>query len=697
MKRLSISLFFLVVLQLAAYQARSQTQRLAIPPQPTFSLAGKNAFHDVKAYCLDRHWRIGEPVVFKAVLAGDTQAIVRVGDRPPMSLREAIKGNFISVHGAGLRGRRGYPIDGTQLRFNSESDEPIQISFIRTVAMGETTLNPVNSELLNAVREWRSPSEFKTVQDAVWRVGGNESRLEALGFYGSGDVVRNSLTNVKAIKAFQREYKLPQNGSLDNPETVKALEQAEQQAIATFESVGFRSKNYDTDVSSVSDNIHGFEEFMGLPSTGKLTDSVRTALSQFAREYQPYVKQALLIDDPRFLLPDAEALKDTPNVITFQKGYFETADSVEAGKRNPLLMTGVLLEYPKGIEFWQIVNGGFVKRSTGEKAFSDFDDFSSEVAAVGFNEETLTVHSGIYKNSEKVSLRLSTKRIELSQAEMKQFIVGELEHPEIDAAIKKLFIDKNARPKLIVFRSPFSQGRGGVDDGKALLNRFGYQQYDPREVVAGLTRHYGDKVHVVIASDRERGFWNLQRVPKLKDGSQIGFYVDEKFKYSTETIGRIDEDLKAARIKVLKVGDDPESQTRIIVFANHSDEPFRQYLLKMAADGRFRDSIIALAVCGGSSCDLEYNSLLISKSGARAVIFYNREITGQAVQDVSLKFAELLRKEGAPNGNYHELWLKSVDEVKKTATQNEQRELQKLREIIIQVSAVRQKSSLASE
>jgi hypothetical protein len=696
MKRLFLSLLFLSVLHLAPFPVLAQLQRLAIPPQ-SFSLTTKGNSHNAKAYCLDRHLIISEPADFKAVLAGDTNA-VSVGDRPSMTLREAIAQNLIIVKGAGVRNRRDYSeIDGTQLKFISNTDEPITIDFTQIVAMGEQNSSPVDPILLKSVRKSQSLLDFKTVQDEIWSKGIDESRLEALGFYDSVNVVRNKITTENAVKAFQIKYGLsPANGILD-PDTIAALARIEQQEIQAFERLGFRRVRFDTNVRSLSDNVRALEEFLGLtsekePATGKFTDNLRTALNQFARDYKTHINQALFVDDPNFLQPNESALKLAPYVTTFQKGYFVTRDLYDSGKSNPLLMTGVLLETPKGIEFWQIDNKGFVKRSIGEKAFSDFDGFSRFIVSVKSSVNTLMVYSGIYKSNSKVSLQLGETKIELSPSDMEKFVAGESKHPEIDAVIEKLPADKSAKLKLMVFRSSFSQGRGaGAGKGNSLLKRFGYDQHDPLKLALAFERHYRGKVEVFVASDRELGFYNMKGIPKLEKASQIGLYVDGNFKYSTDTIEPIRKDVETAGIKVLKVGDALASETRIFIFAGHNDEAYQKLVLRLAEEGHFRNGVIILAVCG-TGCEANFNSLLISKSNARAIIFYNQEINAQAVQDVLLKFAELLSCECAPDSNYQELWRKSVDKVEKTALPNLRDEVIKLRSILIQVSSVWSKS-----
>lgn len=693
MKRLHLSFLLLLVLHLTPSEVSAQVQRLAIPPQ-SFSLTRNGASHDAKAYCLDRHLLISEPTDFRAVLAGDTKA-VRVGNRL-MTLREAIDQNLITVKGAGVTNRRRYSqIDGTQLKFTSNTDEPITINFTHSVAMGEQGSSPVNPALLIPVRTSQSLADFRKVQDEVWWSGIEESRLEALGFYGSGTIVRNPSTTRNAVQAFQKKFDLrQQNGTLDDV-TRLALSQVERQDISTFDRLGFRVARSDTDVPSVVDNIRAFEEFLRprqIP-TGKLTDGLRAELSKFADEHGVFIKQALKVDAARALPSDQPILENNPNVITFQKA------SYSVGESGPRALTAVMLKTTKGVELLVIENGSLTSIATGEKAIAAFDNVSRYVAALKFGSNTLAVRSGIYKPGGEVSLQLGAKVVKLSESDMARFLSGELKHPELDAALERLLANSTSRPRLIIFRSPFEQGRGGsAEDGGALLTQFGYKQHDPLKLAIAFDHYdekFRDKFDVVIASDIERGFSNLVQMPKLSAGSQVGLFVDGEFKYSARIVDPIKKDIKKAGIKVLKVGDNPASQTRIFLFAGHRDEAYQQLVLRLADEGHFRGGVIALAVCGGGECGAQFNSLLISRSGARAVIFYNQEIKAQAVQDVILKFTQLL-EEGVPNGNYHQLWRRAVDAVLEDATSSERNDIRKLRDTFIQVSTTWRTSSASN-
>lgn len=693
MKRLHLSLLFLLVLHLTASEVSAQVQRLAIPPQ-SFSLTRDGASYDAKAYCLDRHLLISEPTDFRAVLAGDVKA-VRVGNRL-LTLKEAIDQNLITVKGAGVSNRPDYSkIDGTQLKFISKTNEPITINFTRTVAMGEQGSSPVNPALLTPVRKSQSLADFRKVQDEVWWSGVEESRLEALGFFGSGGVVRNPFNTRNAVQAFQRKFNLrQQNGVLDDATRVE-LERVERREITIFERNGFPAARSDTDVPSVADNIRAFEEFIGRPPTGKLTDELRVELDKFVIGYGPLLRQAKLVNATAALPSDPSVMKDNPDVITFQKAsYYFTG---EPARQN---LTALMLRTTKGIEFWRMVNGGLQSRATGEEAIVEFDKTSRFIAGVSIDSKTLTVRSGIYKSGGKVSLQLGPKVIQLSQPDMEKFLSGELKHPEIDAALGRLIADDAARPRVIVYRSAFTQGRGGAGNGGSLLTQLDYKQHDPHQLALAFDHYderYGDKFDVVVASDNERGIANLKAWPKHSAGSEIGIVIDDQFKQSTRIIDRrMEKVLEDKGIKILKVDGDPAAQTRIFLFAGHRDEAFQQLVFRLADEGWFRGGVIALAVCGGGSCNAQFNSLLISRSGARGVISYNQPIKAQAVQDVILKFTESLVKFGAPNANYQQLWRRAVDAVVDEATPNERNEVRKLRDIIIQVSTVRRKSSSSS-
>jgi hypothetical protein len=687
MKRLHFFLLAFTIFYVAVPNISGQSQRLAIPAT-SFSLPKRGTHSDVRAYCLDRHLRIGTPVDFTEVLAGDAR-VVHVGNRPLMTLREAIDGQFLKVRGAGLRDPNYSEVNGTQIRFLSTTDEPISINFTRTVALGENGSNQVEPNTLAAIRTFTSEEDFRTVQDQVWLKEIDETRLEALGFYGPGKTSRTRLATRNAVLAFQKEHGLPRTGIL-NPVTKRALAEAERKQIDGFEQLGFTASLDGTAVAHVSDNIRAFETFLdrATPPTGKLSDTLRLKLDNFRRDLGPAVSQALAAHSSRALPSDTTLLTNNSDIVTFERDNFVDRNG------NPLDLTNVLVKTPQTIELLGIENGVLTRRASGEKALIELDSYLQASARIPMDSRTVTVRSGIYKPGGTIPLRIGDIKIELSPEEMQRFISG-TRNSKIDAAIDRLTSSRSTKPRVLVFRSPFSQGRSENIQGVPVLSLYGYKEQEALALARAIDRDYGQKVDVFVGSDRTVAGANLRNIPKLNQGSQIGIYIDENFKYSTRIVEPIRKDLRDSQIQILEVGNGPAPDTRIYVFAGHRDVAYQQLILRLADEGHFRDGIIVQAVCGGT-CDGAFNSLLISKSGARAVISHEPDINAQAVQDVLVKFAELMSKEGAPNGNYQDLWLKSVDEVERSADPALREDVRKLRRIVKQVSLSRYLGSLSN-
>jgi hypothetical protein len=110
-------------------------------------------------------------------------------------------------------------------------------------------------------------------------------------------------------------------------------------------------------------------------------------------------------------------------------------------------------------------------------------------------------------------------------------------------------------------------------------------------------------------------------------------------------------------------------------------------ILKLGADGAFKDKIVALAVCGEGG-EMAFNTHLIREAGAKAVLFYDRMINAQAVESVLLEFTQLLMREGVPDGQFRSLWQRSIAQVLKHANDAEAIEVRKLSMVLFQVAKV---------
>src|SRR5437868_6202456 len=100
MKPLRLTLITLLILFVSAINICAQHQRLGLQPQ-TINIKGKGS-EPVEAYCLDKHLlATPKPVDYKVVLTQNASAMVTIGSRQPISLKQAISEGSISVKGGG--------------------------------------------------------------------------------------------------------------------------------------------------------------------------------------------------------------------------------------------------------------------------------------------------------------------------------------------------------------------------------------------------------------------------------------------------------------------------------------------------------------------------------------------------------------------------------------------------------------------
>jgi hypothetical protein len=180
---------------------------------------------------------------------------------------------------------------------------------------------------------------------------------------------------------------------------------------------------------------------------------------------------------------------------------------------------------------------------------------------------------------------------------------------------------------------------------------------------------------------------NIESLPKFERGSQMTVFVDGKRIGDFGMIDNIRSQLKGASIKVVEAKKAKPSGSNVVLLAGRDTSDFRDDLLRLGAQGKSRDAFLALAKCGKNN-DPAFVSRLIKISGARAVLFYDREINSQAVEDVLLNFSQLLMSQGVPNSDFRRLWQRSIDAVVKSqaADGEYKRQVLLLKGAIIQVS-----------
>jgi hypothetical protein len=668
MKHLFILLFSLLFLTLSTPQTFAQ-QRLGLMPQ-RFTLQGKGQTHEAEAFCLDRHLIQGAGhVPYGSVLSGQVGARVRVGNQSPISLQQAIEDGIINITGSGGYSSRFN--SGLGMKFISRVDQPVSIELGQPVAFGQKP-SWINPAALTPLRQPRSAYTSKLRQDMIWQAETYERRLQVLGYY-KGSPHEVTLPRIReAAREFQRDHRLAQTGLFD-ARTRAALDRAEETLRAGLARIGIvEEPRTDTSVQDVTDVIRSYESYLNRTETGAMSESLRARMAKD----EAMLKQVSAITE-RASAPavDLASADSFPDVLTFQ---------LYDGGSN------VIVKTPQGPELWSYFGGKTVQRIRGTDAIREFDEFSLKSAAAS-GGETYILQTGVYTPGEEISVAFGPGQLlKIPSAELSSFIDGKTAIPAFDERVAKLTASGAKRARILISRSALNQGRGG-DAGGAGPTLFGssFDQIDPLRLALAWQRKYGDKCDIFIANDINSGFYNLRRLPTVRDGSQIRVFTDGTHFKDYGIISNVKPDLQGAGIKVVQAGGAEAGQPNVILITGRNDVPFRAFLEQLASEGRFEDSIIALASCG-EGCEVPFNSMIIRKSGARAVLFYNQRVHPQAVEETLLKFSELLMKKGVPDGNFQQLWRESVEDLLNTKGGTSMpEEVKKLRDAFIQVSGLR--------
>jgi hypothetical protein len=677
MKRLFVALFFFSFLTLFSAQTLGQ-QRLGLLSD-RFTLQGKGQMHEVEAFCLDRHLiQRNKPVPYGKVLAGETGARVRVGNEPPISLQEAIDRGIISVNGRGVPNSERFA-SRLSMTFVSNDPRPVTIELAGPVAFGQKP-SWINPDAITPLRQPRTAYASKFRQDMIWRADTYPRRLQVLGYY-KGNSHEVNLPELRAgTRDFQNAHGLPATGTFD-PRTRLALDKAEETLRADFARIGVSAPpRTDTTVEDVTDLIRTYEGYLGLKEeaqTGRMSEALRARMVAD----EPIFRQVIAVAT-RGSAPMADLANPAivPDVLTFQI-YSHGANVIVKGSTGP--------------ELWSYFDGKLIGRFTGQQAIQAFDNFSLSGARVNSSEGMYVLQTGVYGPGEKVRVAFGPgPTLELTPGELTQFMDGTASIPAFEERVARLTTGSAKRPRILISRSALNQGRNGAGGGgPPLLDGLGFKEIDPLRLQLAWKRRYDDTIDIVFANDINLGLENFEHWPTINSRSQIRVFTDRTHFRDYGTIATLKADLRDAGIEVVQARDATAGQPGVIIITAQKNAQSRAYLEQLANEGQFKDSILALASCGTGCDELAFNSMLIRKSGARAVLFYDQNIHPEAVKQTMLKFCELLLQRGVPNGNFQQLLHQSVDELLKDPSTRFPEEVRKLRNAYIQVSGLRASGS----
>jgi hypothetical protein len=655
---------------------RAQHQRFGIAAQ-TITLEGKGHARIAEAFCLDKHlFATGHFVPYEHVINEGSNATVQVGTAKPITLQEAIDRGIISIDGSSVRGVDGKLLEreraveqygsiadsmvGTNrshfgVRFVSNVVQPVHIRMSEPTAFGETKGDLIGKEspILAAVKERQKtlgrastngsalrPKTASEIQDDVWKAQAPERILAELGYVNEPV---NPQSFASALNRFQSEHALTPTGTLTSA-TQDALGKEETGILEELARIGFPRAPRDSDDSQLVtpvESLETFSRYHGFPVRGIYTEEMR-----------------------------AQAKKDA--VIRDQ---IKAIASMSGGPDNILPSE----KFPNVVTFFRIDNGIVALTKSGDKLDS-WGVHENDTARFGMGPETLARFEQLYeahalgKRSDEIAILPAGYSGVLDPAVVNLYIHDFLEGNGTTS--------EGSRSKtILVAVSPLVQGPSNAElHGETSWTQASANALD---YVKDLQSRYGDKANVFVTNDVVVGIENLKHLPSFSKPEEMAIYVDGKIS-DRGIVESLFSAIDKTKIQVVAADEATPGQARVSLMVGDNDANFRDQVLKMADQGIFKDGVLALAKCGEGG-ELAFNSEILHRSQARAVIFYDQLINIQAVKDVLYEFTKELRENGVPDGDFRSAWLRSVDRAAANSTGDFKQQVLLLQGVHVQV------------
>ncbi len=670
-----ISLFLSLQLPFAL----AQHQRLALAPE-TFTLTGKGKVRIAEAYCLDLHiYASNSFVPYTQVINEGAAAKVRVGRAAPIPLQTAIARGIISIEGSAVAKVEGRTIawdqakklygddlrdrmvrggTGLGLRIRSNVAEPVTILINEPTALGEQEgdLIAKGSPILAPLKQPRvvatpsaagrakpQPKNAVKMQDDIWKAQQSDRILAELDYLHepvNPDKIKEALTK------FQADYGLP-SGALDGA-TESELEKQDKKLLDEMSEIGFGPAAPEPGASQMvaaSKSIQRFTRYHDMEVTGVYTDAVKAQVAKDKQILEQLKQVAGRPGGPDNLLASAEF----PGVVTF----FRTQTGITA-----------LCKSEDKLDLWSLKGKSVERRvGTGEAVLEEFQDrFVTELGGQ-VSEDILVLPAG-YSSDE---------------------LIEGLFRMNAEGTAENAGGDKDARRKKVLLAvSPLLQGRATSEFSKT--DSWKQSAGNPLQLARKLQADIREKADVFVTNDAVLGFENLKNLPVFSKPQDMVIYVDGKIQ-DRGVVDTLFGSIDKSKIQVVAADKAKPGQGRVSLMVGENDDNFRELVLKKADEGIFQDGILALAKCGEGG-ELAFNSEIIHRSKARAVIFYDELINIQAVKDVLYEFTKELRENGIPDGDFKSAWLKSVDRAAEAASGDYKDQILKLQNVHVQVRDV---------
>jgi hypothetical protein len=645
--------FAFVATTMGVSRASAQLQRLAIPVG-SFEIGGSGS-RIVEAFCLDSNLDPppAEGIDYSSIIAGGEAASVRLPSGERMSFAEAQQRGLIRTRGLET-------LDGFGLQFESPTKQRLKVEFKSPfVAAPEPRAHPSTLQLRELLKP--DPDQLR-----IWAAAEHTGDLAAIGY----DLGETSADAIAAIRRFQVEEHLKPDG-LIGTETTAALRRRTEAIREELASAGYGSD------ALLDEQLRAAQKDATLPVTGRYAAELHDYLQKEAARITE-IAGVLSENGPEGAAPSMRLRPSDkhPGVITFSS----------PGSDSPLLLTKENAQ----LQLWQAYGDGQLLRVKSKDPIAEFDRRNLQSVAESSTPEGIFIQAGL-ADSEKIPVAVGRRILNVDRGRFNDFIVGSSPKlKELDQLLSSF--DADERLPLIVGRSPLLQGRGGDAEGPPLLN--GRSLPDATALAGAIARSYADRVDVFLANDPALASVNITRLPAVRSASNVAV-VSADGVVTFDTIDNVLPVLEKSGVRVIGAAGDElqvEENANVFVFPGHKDETYRAATLQLARTGRLKDSILALASCGDRG-EEAFNTELIRTSGARAIIFYDKAINPQAVEDVLAEFARRLPRDGEPV-DFMRIWHESVEGAATRNPQNKEMILQ-LKSALPQLSML--KLAIATE
>ncbi|MGA2736170.1 MAG: hypothetical protein ABSG65_01835 [Bryobacteraceae bacterium] len=230
-----------------------------------------------------------------------------------------------------------------------------------------------------------------------------------------------------------------------------------------------------------------------------------------------------------------------------------------------------------------------------------------------------------------------------------------------DATLARRLDAAEAPERLIVFESPAA--------ARALENQ------------------YGGRTQVYYGTDAHLARINAGKIPILEGPSDVAVYLPPA------EAGVEHFDLLASIQDVLPempffTENAPVPEAKVIALNAHTSPELDSVVERMGRNGLLRGKLLMFNTCHGSLRP-EWNAEIIREFGAVGIRSFTMDISPEALENVMVKYYELLRNPVLQGLPMNQVWKQAVElAIEDTDQQELRRELEKLLETVLQISKV---------